>query len=108
VKVGVDQTGEEREALRIDHFRAGGNLYCASVADCDNLFSANDNDCIEQWRTATAVNQRRSDDGNGVVCIGLRDWVHFMKRSKESSGPAASRLRKRVAIKKECDEYGSD
>jgi hypothetical protein len=78
------------------------------LADRDNLFAANDHDCIKQWRTAAAVNQGRSYNGNDVVCIGLRYRVHFMKRLKDPSGLALSRLRKHAAAKKKSDECCSD
>jgi hypothetical protein len=108
VKMGVDQSGEEREPLRIDHFRPGGDRYRGSCADRDNLFAANDHDCINYWRTAAAIDQGRADNGNDVVCIGLRYRIHFMKRLEGPSALALSRLRGYAARKKECDEYCCD
>jgi hypothetical protein len=94
VKVGVDQSGQERETLRIDHFCTGGDRHGGSFADCDNLFAANDNDCIEHRGAAAAIDQGGADDGDEVVRGRLRHRVHFMKRLHDPIGLAASRLRK--------------
>src|SRR5258705_6554497 len=106
--MGVDQSGQERETLRIDQLSAYGDRHGRSLADSDNLFAANDNDCIKHRGAAAAIDQGGSDDGNDVVRIGLRHWVYFMKRRHHSIGLAASMLRKYAGRKEKCDEYGCD
>jgi hypothetical protein len=64
VKVGVDQSGQERQTFCVNNFGALRDLYGCSVADRSNAIIANNDYRIRDWLSTASIDQGGANDGN--------------------------------------------